>query len=82
MGDPVAITVTDKRWSSKPTRPLVGPISWRIMPSPATDGQIIIHFECEKDPDRWWMMYFTADAWDAFKQTGDLMFDQDHTGCA
>ena len=54
VGDPVEITVTDKQWSNKPTRPLVGPISWRIMP--ATDGQIIIHFECEKDTDRWWMI--------------------------
>ena len=74
VGDPVDITATDKQWSKKSTRPLVGSISWRIMP--ATDGQIISHFECEKDTDRWWMMYFTADAWNAFKRAGDLVFER------
>ena len=80
MSDPVDVTVTDEKWSNKPTRPLVGPISWRIMP--AIDGQIIIHFECEKDTDRWWMMYLTAERWEAFKRSGDLMFDADQTGRA
>jgi len=76
----VDITVTDKQWSKKTTKPLMSPISCRIMPG--IKGQITIHLECQADPDRWMMLSFTPDDWDTFKRTGDLMFDQGHAGGA